>query len=77
MSDSDPIIYSVNIDDVQHVAHEKLLRALSMEELKIVEEKLGDHMDWYGAIASAINDVLNDRNENSTLAENHLLQEGS
>ena len=76
MSDSDKIIYSINIDDVQHVANQEFSRQLSVEELKIVEEKLGDHIDWYWAIASAINDMLHDRNENSTLAENHLLQEG-
>jgi hypothetical protein len=77
MSDTSKIIYSINIEDVQHVANQELSRQLSMDELKMVEEKLGDYMDWYGSIASAINDMLNDRNENSTLPENHLLQEGS
>ena len=77
MSDSSKIIYSINIEDVQNVANQELSRRLSVDELKIIEEKLGDYMDWYGSIASAINDMLNDKNENSTLPENHLLQEGS
>lgn len=48
-----------------------------MHELQMVEEKLGDHIDWYGELVPAITDVLNDRNENSALPANHLLQEGS
>ncbi len=59
MSDSDKIIYSINIDDVQNVANQELSRRLSMDELKIVEEKLGDYMDWYGSIALVIDDISN------------------
>ena len=60
MPNSDKIIYSINIDDVQNVANQELFRKLSMEELRIVEEKLGDYIDWYGSIALAIDDMLND-----------------
>jgi len=58
MPNSDKIIYSINIDDVQNVANQELFRKLSMEELRIVEEKLGDYIDWYGSIALAIDDML-------------------
>jgi len=79
MPDSNKIIYSINIEDVQHVANQELSRQLSMTELKIVEEKLGDHIDWYGAIALAIDDRLNSGMNQETMhfVENHFLQEGS
>lgn len=48
------IIYSINIEDVQNVAEQELDRELTVEELKIVEEKIGDQFDWYEAIASVI-----------------------
>jgi len=56
--DTSKDIYSINIEDVQNVADEELGRELS--ELKIIEDKIGDYIDWYGAIYSAIqNEVLN------------------
>lgn len=50
MSDTAKIIYSINIEDIQNVAEEELGRKLSKKELKIVEDKVGDYIDWYGAI---------------------------
>lgn len=50
MSDTTKIIYSINIEDIQNVAEEELGRKLSKKELKIVEDKVGDYIDWYGAI---------------------------
>lgn len=53
------IIYSINIEDVQNVAEEELGRKLTKKELKIIEDKLGDYIDWYSAIDTAIqNEVL-------------------
>ena len=53
------IIYSINIKDVQNVAEEKLGRKLAEKELKIIEDKIGDYIDWYGAIDMAMqNEVL-------------------
>jgi hypothetical protein len=51
------IIYSLNIEDVQNVANEILNRDLNEDELKSVENKLGDYIDWFGAISDTINDV--------------------
>ena len=54
------IIYSINIEDIQNVAEEEHRRKLSEKELKIIEDKLGDYIDWYGAIDIAIqNEILN------------------
>lgn len=54
------IIYSINIEDVQNVAEEELGRKLSKKELEIIEDKLGDYIDWYSAIDIAIqSEILN------------------
>ena len=60
MIDTSKIIYSLNIEDVQNVAEEEIGRELSEKELKIVEDKLGDYIDWYSAIDITIqNEILN------------------
>ena len=53
MINTSKIIYSINIEDVQKVAEEDVGRALSKKELKIVEDKIGDYVDWDGAIGMA------------------------
>jgi len=52
------IIYSLNIEDVQNVAEEELGRELTKKELKIVEDKVGDYIDWHEAISLALNDAV-------------------
>ena len=52
------IIYSLNIEDVQNVAEQELERELTKKELKIVEDKLGDYIDWHEAITLALNDAV-------------------
>ena len=52
--DGNRIIYSLNVEDVQNVASEELGRSLSDKELRIVEDRIGDHIDWFEAIALAI-----------------------
>jgi len=60
MIDTSKIIYSINIEDVQNVAEEELGRKLTKKELKIIEDKLGDYIDWYSTIDMAIkNEILN------------------
>ncbi len=56
------IIYSLNIEDVQNVAEEELGRQASKKELKIVEDKVGDYIDWHGAISFAIKDAVSSQN---------------
>lgn len=48
------IIYSINIKDIQNVAEQELSRKLTKAELKIIEDKIGDHFDWYDSIISCI-----------------------
>jgi hypothetical protein len=59
MIDTSKIIYSINIEDIQNVAEEKLGRRLAVKELKIIENKIGDYIDWYSAIDMAMkNEIL-------------------
>lgn len=59
MIDISKIIYSINIEDVQNVAEEEHGRKLAKKELEIIEDKLGDYIDWYSAIDIAIqNEIL-------------------
>ncbi len=54
MIDTSKIIYSINIEDVQNVAEQELGRELIEKELKIIENKIGDYIDWYEVINIAI-----------------------
>ena len=58
MNAKDRVIYSINIEDVLNVAEQELERELTDEEIKNVEKRLGDYIDWYGAIASTLNEVI-------------------
>jgi predicted transcriptional regulator len=59
MIDPSKIIYSINIEDVQNVAAEELERKLTKKELEIIEDKIGNYIDWYSAIDIAIqNEIL-------------------
>ena len=59
MINTSKIIYSINIEDVQNVAEEELERKLTKKELEIIEDKLGDYIDWYSAIDITIqNEIL-------------------
>lgn len=51
------IIYSINIEDVQNVAEQELDRKLTEEELRLVEDRLGDYVGWYEAILHAIDEL--------------------
>jgi len=66
MIDPSKIIYSINIEDVQNVAAEELERKLTKKELEIIEDKLGDYIDWYSAIDIAIQNEILHRDENDT-----------
>ncbi|MBI4222893.1 MAG: hypothetical protein HY607_09435 [Planctomycetes bacterium] len=57
MIDPEKIIYSINIEDIQNVAEQELERKLTSKELRLVEKKVGDYINWYEAILNAINEV--------------------
>ncbi|HXH19189.1 MAG TPA: hypothetical protein VNJ07_08915 [Chitinophagales bacterium] len=50
----DKVIYQLTVEDLQNVANEMLGRKLTDKEIKILEEKIGDHINWYDAIQNAM-----------------------
>lgn len=65
MIDTSKIIYSLNIEDVQNVATEELGRELNKKELKIIENKIGDYINWYESINMVITNNLKTKNRRS------------
>lgn len=57
MINPEKIIYSINIEDVQNVAEQEFERKLTAKELRLVEDKVGDYINWYEAVLNAINEV--------------------
>lgn len=53
----DKIIYQLTVEDLQTVANEELNRDLTKTEIELLEEKIGDYINWYDAIHNAI--ILN------------------
>lgn len=51
---NDKILYALTVEDVQNVAEEHLDRKLSDKELRRVNDKLGDFIDWNEAIVHTI-----------------------
>lgn len=54
----DRILYQLTVEDFQNVSQEVLDRDLTEAELNLLENKIGDYIDWYGAIESCINDKV-------------------
>jgi hypothetical protein len=54
MGNNAKIVYSINTDDIQDVANEVLERDLRKKELALVQESVGDYIDWFQAIEHAI-----------------------
>ncbi len=52
------VIYQLTVEDLQTVADEVLGRRLSEKEIGLLERKIGNHINWYDAIESAINLTL-------------------
>jgi len=50
MDGKENVVYSLNVEDIQTVAEQELDRRLSPEEVRIVEDKIGDYINWYDAI---------------------------
>lgn len=57
------IVYSLNVEDLQRVANDELSRDLTIDEIKVIENKIGDYISWYDAIASAIHDTIENNEE--------------
>jgi len=52
------IIYSLTVEDIQTVAEQELERELSTEEIKKITEVIPEKINWYDAIANAINEKI-------------------
>jgi len=48
------IVYSINVQDVQDVAQREFDRELNDKEMESVAAKLGEHIDWYEAVNTAV-----------------------
>jgi len=48
------IVYSINVSDIQEVANQVLERDLAKEEISLVENSVGDYIDWFQAIENSI-----------------------
>lgn len=52
------IVYTLTVEDIRNVVGQEGLRELSDEEIREIEYKLGDEVDWYECILSAIQRVV-------------------
>ena len=58
MKNKEKVIYSINVQDAQAVAKQELGKKLNKEELKIIEENIGENIQWYDIIATLINEKI-------------------
>ena len=54
----DEVIYQLTIGDIQEVADQELGRELSVGEIELVRDRVGDYISWYDAIALAIDEKI-------------------
>lgn len=53
-ADGRRIVYSINVDDIQEVSRDVLERNLTKDEVFLVENAIGNYIDWFQAIENAI-----------------------
>jgi len=53
------IVYSINVEDIQTVALKQFGKELNNEEIKLVENKIGDYINWFETIIYTITNTLN------------------
>jgi len=58
VSKKDKIIYQLTVEDIQTVATEMFGRELSPEEIKKIEDPIGEGIPWYEIIESCIREYL-------------------
>lgn len=54
MLNPEHVVYSLNVDDIQSVAEEEILRQLTDDELNRVIDNLPGYINWQDAILLAI-----------------------
>ena len=52
--DNEKVVYHLTVEDLQNVANDYFDRDLTVEEIALVTAKLGDCINWYDDIQSAI-----------------------
>ncbi len=52
------IIYNLTIEDIQKVAEKEIDRELSYSEITQLEDLIAEKINWYDAIADAINENI-------------------
>ena len=55
---NEEIIYSININDIQTVAEEEINRKLTLSEIESIIDPISERINWYDAIADAINEFI-------------------
>lgn len=50
----DKIIYQLTVEDLQNIAQDELNQDLTEQEIKLLEEKIGNSIDWQEIISNAI-----------------------
>ncbi|MGB8983807.1 MAG: hypothetical protein WCC12_18195 [Anaerolineales bacterium] len=54
----DEVIYYITTSDIQEVANKELERDLSQEEIELLRDRISGKIDWYYAIARAIDELI-------------------
>ncbi|MGA2622969.1 MAG: hypothetical protein ABSF91_03870 [Bacteroidota bacterium] len=54
MINTERIVYSLNVEDIQTVANQELGRDLTLKEIEVVERELGDYIPWFDIISDLI-----------------------
>jgi hypothetical protein len=62
----DRIIYQLTVEDLQTVANDYLNRKLTSKEVLLLEEELGEYIDWYDIIEDVIRLNIEENGTNST-----------
>jgi len=55
---TDRIIYSISVGDIQEVANQVIERRLTKDEIVLVEESIGDYIDWFQSIENSIREHI-------------------
>lgn len=63
MKNPERIVYSLSVEDLQNVAQDVLERDLTEKEISLIEDSVGDYIDWFQAIENAINKHIDQDNE--------------
>ena len=62
----DRIIYQLTVEDLQTVANDYLNRKLTSKEVLLLEEELGEYIDWYNIIEDVIRLNIEENGTNPT-----------